>query len=126
MINDQAKNKSVSSKIERVQYDSSLAIAGAVTGTSQEKLFQELVLESLRTRKKIFKVHVQTNYNSKAIISFQSDTSNLGEWNELSSEICNSTFYQQFSPPNIASKQIDEFLFPLKSSGNLWSFDDFR
>ena len=80
VIYDQAENESVSSKIERVQYNASLAITGAITGTSQEKLYQELGLESLRTRKKIFKAHVlflKTNYSSKYIISFQSDTSNL-------------------------------------------------
>ena len=68
-------------------------------------LYQELGLESFRTRKKIFKVYVlllQTNYNSKAILSFQSDTATL------STEVRNSTSYEQFSPPTFASniKQI--------------------
>ena len=115
VIYDQAGNESVSSKIERVQYNVSLAITGAIRGTFQEKLYQELDLESLRTRDKIFKAHVlflQTNYNSKAIISFQFDTSRLREWNELNTEIRNSTSYRQISL--------------LISSGNLWFFDDFR
>ena len=73
VIYDQAENESVSNKIERVQYNASLAIAGAIRVTSQEKLYQELGLESLKIRKKILKAHVlflRTNYNSKAIISF--------------------------------------------------------
>ena len=76
MIHDQVENESGSSRIKRVQYNASLAITGAIRGTSQEKLCQELSFESLRTRKKIFKAHVlflQTNYNSKAMKSFQSD-----------------------------------------------------
>ena len=106
VIYDQAENELVSIEIGRVQYNASLAITGAIRGTSQEKLYQELGLESLRTRKKIFKAHVlflQTNYNSKVIIYFQFDTSSLREWNELSTEIRNSTSYQQFLPPNFAS-----------------------
>ena len=88
VIYDQAENELVSIEIGRVQYNASLAITGAIRGTSQEKLYQELSLESLRTRKKIFKANVlflQTNYTPKDITSFQSDTSNLKEWNELSS-----------------------------------------
>ena len=86
VIYDQAENELVSIEIGRVQYNASLAITGAIRGTSQEKLYQELSLESLRTRKKIFKANVlflQTNYTPKDITSFQSDTSNLKEWNEL-------------------------------------------
>ena len=73
LIYNQAENKSVSRKIERVQYNAYLAITGAIRGTCQEKLYQELGLESLRTRKKIFKAHVlflQTNCSSKAIYIF--------------------------------------------------------
>ena len=87
VIYDQAENELVSIEIGRIQYNASLAITGAIRGASQEKLYQELSLESLRTRKKIFKANVlflQTNYTPKDITSFQSDTSNLKEWNELS------------------------------------------
>ena len=91
MIYDQAENESVSSKIERVQCNVSLAITGAIWENSQEKLYQELGLESLRTRKNAHVLLIQTNYNSKVIISFQSDTSNLREWNVLCTETRNST-----------------------------------
>ena len=66
MIFDQPENESFSGKIERVQYNESLAITGATRGTSQEKLNQELSLESLRSRKKMVKVIVlflQANYD---------------------------------------------------------------
>ena len=51
VIYDQPENKSFSSKIESIQYNASLAITGAIKGTSQEKLYQELGLESLRSRR---------------------------------------------------------------------------
>ena len=51
VIFDQPENESFSSKIESVQYNASLAIAGAIRGTSKEKLYQELGLESLRSRR---------------------------------------------------------------------------
>ena len=49
MIYDQPENESFSSKIESVQNNASLAITGAIRGISQEKLYQELGLESLRS-----------------------------------------------------------------------------
>ena len=108
VIYDQAENELVSRKIERVECNMSLAITGAVRGISQKKLYQELGLKSIRTRKKAHVPLLQTNYNSKVIIFFQSDTSNLRDWNKLCTEIRNSTSYLQFSPPDFASniKQI--------------------
>ena len=89
----------VSRKIERDKYNVSLTITRAMRGISQEKLYQELGLEPLRTRKKMFKAQLlflQSNSNSKTIISFQINTFNLREWNELSTEIRNATSYHQF------------------------------
>ena len=51
MIHDQPENESFSSKIESVQYNASLAITGTIRGTYQEKLYQRLGLESLRSRR---------------------------------------------------------------------------
>ena len=51
VIYDQPENESFSSKIESVQYNASLAITGAIRGTTQEKPYQELGLESLRSRR---------------------------------------------------------------------------
>ena len=47
IIYDQAYTASFHQKIESVQYNSALAITGAIRGTSKEKLHQELVLETL-------------------------------------------------------------------------------
>ena len=51
VIYDQPNNSSLSDKTESVQYNAVLAITGAIRGTSKEKLYQELGLESLRNRR---------------------------------------------------------------------------
>ena len=47
---DQPNNDSFSDKIEQLQYKASLAIIGAIHGTSRECLYNELGLESLNNR----------------------------------------------------------------------------
>ena len=51
VIYDQAYTASFHQKIESVQYNSALAITGAIRGTSKEKLYHELGLESLGKRR---------------------------------------------------------------------------
>ena len=48
ILHDQAFNSSFHDRLESVQFNASLAITGANRGTSKEKLYQELGLESLR------------------------------------------------------------------------------
>ena len=50
-IYDQAYTASFHQEIESVQYNSALAITGAIRGTSREKLYEELCLETLEKRK---------------------------------------------------------------------------
>ena len=50
VIYDQSNNSTLSDKIESVQCNAALAITGAIRGTSREKLYQELGLESLQNR----------------------------------------------------------------------------
>ena len=38
-------------KIESLQYNAALAITGAISGTSREKIYQELGLKSLQQRR---------------------------------------------------------------------------
>ena len=57
ILYDQSNNKSLCQKIETIQYNAPLAITGAMKGTSQIKLYNELGLESLEFRpwfKKLF------------------------------------------------------------------------
>ena len=47
MICDQTSNMSFQQKIEAIQYNAALAITGEIRGSSREKLYQELGLETL-------------------------------------------------------------------------------
>ena len=51
VIYDQPNLPSLANKIESVQYNAAFAIAGAIRGTSKEKLYQELGFESLKDRR---------------------------------------------------------------------------
>ena len=50
IIYDQAYNVLFHQKLESIQYNSALAITGAIRGTSTEKLYNELGLETLERR----------------------------------------------------------------------------
>ena len=52
VIYHQPHNESFTNKIESVQYNAALAITGAIKGTSRERLYQELGLESLSDRRR--------------------------------------------------------------------------
>ena len=51
ILYDQAFNSSFHDRLESVQYNTCLALTEAIRGTSKEKLYQELGLESLRLRR---------------------------------------------------------------------------
>ena len=51
IIYDQAYNASFHQILKLLQYNACLAIAGAIRGTSKEKLCDEIGLESLRVRR---------------------------------------------------------------------------
>ena len=51
VIYEQAFNSSFHEKLESIQYNASLAIKGAIRGTSREKLYNELGFESLHARR---------------------------------------------------------------------------
>ena len=56
IIYDEAFNNSFPQKIESLQYNAALAITGAVRGTSREKNYQELGLDSLQQRRRYRKL----------------------------------------------------------------------
>ena len=51
VIYDRAFNESFQNKVESVQYNATLTITGAIRGSSRQKLYQELSLESLKSRR---------------------------------------------------------------------------
>ena len=120
VIYDQPENESFSSKIE---YNESLAIAVAIRGIQQEKLYQELglVLKSrkwlmrvcyfyklIKTQKPLYLFYlIPPNLNSlrhqlrdaKTIvlkITLELMSQVVREWNKLSTEICNLTSGKKF------------------------------
>ena len=51
IIYEQPQNESFAEKLEGVQYKAALAITGAIQGTSRDRIYQELGLESLKSRR---------------------------------------------------------------------------
>ena len=51
LIYDQPQNESFCEKLKSVQYKAALAITGAIKGTSRDKIYKELGLESLKSRR---------------------------------------------------------------------------
>ena len=51
VLYDQAFNNSFHAKMESIQYNACLTITGAIRGTSREKIYQELGLESFQLRR---------------------------------------------------------------------------
>ena len=51
IIYGQTFNESFHQRIESIQYNTAIAITGAIRDTSSEKLYKELGLEPLRSRK---------------------------------------------------------------------------
>ena len=51
IVYDKPDNGKFINKIEKAQYDAALAITGAIRGTSREKLYAELGIESLKFRR---------------------------------------------------------------------------
>ena len=51
IIYDQPQNESFCEKLESVQYKATLAITSAIQGTSRDKVYQELGLQSLKSRR---------------------------------------------------------------------------
>ena len=70
---DQAFNNSFHVKIESIQYNTCLAITEAIRGTSREKIYKELGLESLQLGTDNFVFFIRfskTNIQNTFFISF--------------------------------------------------------
>ena len=61
-IFDQAYNKSFHESLESLQYNASLAITRAIRGTSKQKLYQDLGLESPQHRRWFLKPAFSTRF----------------------------------------------------------------
>ena len=56
IIYDQAYNLFFHQKLESIQYNAALALTGAIRGSSREKLYHELSLETLQLRRRYKKL----------------------------------------------------------------------
>ena len=56
VLYDQSYNNTFHQKMESVQYNATLAITGAVRGSSRENFYEELGLESLQQRRWYMKI----------------------------------------------------------------------
>ena len=66
IIDDQAYNSTFHNKLESIQYNKCLAIAGAIRGTSIEKIYREIGLESFKSRRWLRKLcHFYKMFNEK-------------------------------------------------------------
>ena len=71
MIYDQTINESFHQRIESIQYNAAIAITGAIRGTSSENFYQELGLESLRSRRWLKgEVRFENNFSKIGLFSF--------------------------------------------------------
>ena len=71
MIYDQTINESFHQRIESIQYNAAIAITGAIRGTSSENFYQELGLESLRSRRWLKgEVWFENNFSKIGLFSF--------------------------------------------------------
>ena len=67
IIYDRAFNSAFHDKLESIQYNACLEITGAIRGTSTEKMYQELGLESLKSRRWFRKLcHFYKIFNEKS------------------------------------------------------------
>ena len=67
IIYDRAYNCTFYDKLGSIQYNACLAITGAIRGTSAEKIYQELGLESLKSRRWFRKLcHFYKIFNEKS------------------------------------------------------------
>ena len=117
IIYDKASIGSFQQKLESIQYNTALAITGTIKGTPREKIYSELVLESIQDRKlctfykilnsmshkylseiisSITKRHASRNANSIPLVRVNNYFMNnffpstITEWNKLGLSIRNS------------------------------------
>ena len=111
IVYDRAFNESFHKNLESIQYNTVIAITGAIRGTSSEKLFQELGLESLKSRRWLRKLCLfyKIFHEKSASYLFQLVPSNNNVYATRSSQSNKSfktryNFFKDFFFPAVISK----------------------
>ena len=129
VIYDQPSNNSFSDKIESIQYNATLAITGAIRGTSKDKLYNELGLEYLSSRRwfkrlclfhKIY--HNQSPKYLYRLIPQPHNLFNLRSQNLIPQFFCRTNFFSDSFFPS-AIKEFNKLDFQVKHQ---LSFESFR
>ena len=122
IIYDQPHNEFVCEKLESVQYKVALAITGAIQGTSREKIYQELGLESIRARRwykrlsYMFKIVKEeaSNYLINLIPKFS--TNYLNKDKPYANFSLSHRLFQEFFPSTLNNwHKLDETIRPSES-----------
>ena len=113
IIYDQPNNESFCNKLETAQYIAALAITGSIQGTSEVKLYKELGLESLKSRRWFrcfccfYKIKTfglpsyLSNLISSCVVTYHCRTDifkylffpwTILEWNKLDLTLCKSSY----------------------------------
>ena len=80
IIFDQPENECFCKKIESVQYNAALTITGATQGTSREKLYKELGLETLKSRRWLKKLCCFYKVKNSEIPSYLAGLTSFGQF----------------------------------------------
>ena len=73
IIYDKQNQESLHQKIERLQYNAALAITGAIKGTYQSRLYNELALECLKFRRWFRKLCTFYKFRTTGVPQYLSD-----------------------------------------------------
>ena len=111
---DKPSSANFSNRIEPAQYHVVLAIAGTISGTSKEKLYQELRFETMKERRwfrrlcYFYRILNNRHYNTRKyskirqIFCRTKNVSNsflpqtIREWNKIDTSICQAPSYSVF------------------------------
>ena len=108
IIYDQAYNNSFTNQIESIQYNAALAITGAIRGSSREKLYSEIGIESLHSRRwfrklclfyKIF--HDKLPKYLYDLIPKHNQLFNLRNRNQIPNIFCRTEFFRNSFFPSV-------------------------
>ena len=111
IIYDQPYNFSIINRIERIQYNASLAITGAIRGTSREKLYNELGLEPLSSRRWFRKLcafykitHDKTPNYLYSIVPHHNQIFNFRNRNRIPNIFCRTESFRNSFFPSVISE----------------------
>ena len=121
IIYDQAYNLSFHQKLESIQYNAALALTGAIRGSSREKLYQELGLESLQLRqwyRKLCCFYKISNKKAPGYLIDQIPTLNVTYQTRHVTNIPSLSFKHNFFKNNFFSSTILEWI---KLDPSIWN-----